>query len=215
MGRSYSEKVRGKIDANRPKKGAVSGSGKGFENGAKPRFPMAPAVLMGLILLAAALGAFMLLSEDEEAGGPIQNNGEGPASILLDSTGGRKISLADYRGRVVVLDMFATWCGPCRTQMRELELLSNRFFTGDLVILSVGADLSEPMDLLAGFKQEEGSTWTFARSNGDFNAEFPAESIPTIYILDREGRTASKYVGVTGADVLEKELAPLLSTENN
>jgi len=90
--------------------------------------------------------------------------------------------------------------------MVELEKLESRFSSSEIVILSVGVDLSESMELITDFKADEGADWSFAKSNTEFNSEFPASSIPTLYILDKEGNIAQTRVGVTDADVLESDV---------
>ena len=94
--------------------------------------------------------------------------------------------------------------------MEELDKLKSRFPDNQLVILSVGADLGETLAQLREFEKEEGATWPFARSSQSFNQEFPATSIPTLYLLDTSGGTAQKFVGLTDANTLESEVRALL-----
>ena len=137
-----------------------------------------------------------------------ENGGEEPEylSISLETTGGSSIDLGDYKGRVVLLDMFATWCGPCKTQIEEFKDLRSGYSSSDLVIISVDVDLSESIPKIRDFKEETGSSWTFVRSTDEFNSRFPATSIPTLYMLDRSGEVVYNHVGVESAGALSSEI---------
>ena len=222
MGKSYSEKVKSRSGKpNRSRHRSRPSSGDREE---QPPFPFLPVIVIGVIIVLIAAGVLLYFyqgdngSDDENTttnGNGNTNNdneptGDGPGSILLDTTAGSEIFLDQYKGKVVVLDMFATWCQPCKTQMGELAELKTRFSTSELVILSVGTDLSESLQLITEFKTQEGADWTFAKSNEDFNIEFPATSIPPMFILDKQGNIAEQHVGVTSADILESDILSLL-----
>lgn len=220
MGKSYSEKVKNR--SNRPKRKSNRSSSINKEE--KPPFPFLPVIVIGVIIILIITGIFLYTNQDGDGpgsentttnGNDNTNNdqeptGDGPGSILLNTTTGGQIFLDQYKGKVVILDMFATWCQPCQVQMVELEELESRFSPSELVILSIGADLSESMQLISDFKVQEGADWTFAKSNQDFNNRFPATSIPTMYVLDKEGNIAETHVGVTDADILESDVLSLL-----
>jgi thiol-disulfide isomerase/thioredoxin len=190
------------------------------------KFPLLPFVVIGLIVVLIIAGLVMYsLDEDgsEDENGIINYNGNGNGndvdnddpqpsanSILLDTTDGDQIFLEQYKGKVVILDMFATWCNPCKIQMPELQELQAEFLPSELVILSIDADLSESMSLIREFKEEEGADWTFATSNPEFNSKFPASSIPTIYVLDTNGNVANTFVGVTQSEELIDEVNSLI-----
>lgn len=216
MGKSYSEKVRSRNSRQRREKRPARSV-----NEEKPPFPFLPMTVIGIIVILLVSGIVMFaLNNDkvDSVGGTNEGtngNNDEPKTvprgeIRIGSTDGSEIYLDRYEGKVIILDMFATWCGPCKTQMEELDKLTSRFTPDQLVILSVGADLDETMAQIREFEKDEGATWPFARSNSDFNREFPASSIPTLYILNTEGQTAKKHVGVTDADILESEVRALL-----
>ncbi len=218
MGKSYSEKVRSRNSHQRRERRPARSV-----NEEKPPFPFLPMTVIGIIVILMASGIVMYaLNSDEDNSGGVSNedtNGNNNdnlpktvprGEIRIGSTDGSEIYLDSYKGKVIILDMFATWCGPCKTQMEELDKLTSRFSPGQIVILSVGADLDETMAQIREFENDEGATWPFARSNSDFNREFPASSIPTLYVLGPEGQTVKKHVGVTDADILESEIRTFL-----
>jgi thiol-disulfide isomerase/thioredoxin len=224
MGKSYSEKIKSR-NAHQ-KRERIEPKGKSKKNEEQPPFPVFPMTVLGIIIMLIVSGVVLYAldsSQDDSDTGDVNDNNGGNnndsngnddvvtrGEIRLDSTDGSDVYLDKYKGKVIVLDMFATWCNPCRIQMEELDELDSRFSSNELVILSVGADLGETLAQLREFEKEEGATWPFARSTQAFNQEFPASSIPTLYILDTLGNTAHKHVGVTDADTLESDIRPLL-----
>ena len=222
MGKSYSDKVRSRNA--RQKRERTRPSKKQRKDDQKPPFPVLPMTVLGIIIILIISGVVLYAldsnRDDPENDGVNNNNGGNNGNgddiviprgeIKLDSTDGSEIYLDRYKGKVIVLDMFATWCNPCKYQMEELDDLESRFSTSELVIISVGADLRETLSQLREFEMEEGATWPFVRSTQAFNQEFPATSIPTLYVLDTEGNTAHKHVGLTEADTLEPEIRALL-----
>lgn len=219
MGKSYSEKVR-----NRSKTKKRSNDRPSSKKTDDPKFPILPFAVIGVIVVLIIAGTVMYAMdqrETDDGDGVIQSNdneddndvddGPDPSNyIMLDTTDGSQIYLEQYRGKVVVLDMFATWCSPCKIQMTELKELQAEFLPSELVILSVDADPSESMDLIREFKAEEGADWPFAAANADFNSKFPASSIPTMYVIDPNGNVAETYVGVTDSDILVNEVQSLI-----
>ncbi len=217
MGKSYSDKVKSR--SNKHKASNYDRPKRKNRSVEKPPFPFAPVIVIGIILTLIAVSVVMYANRPDSNDNIIINDndnnndtptGSGTGSIILDTTDGGKIFLDQYKGKVIVLDLFATWCGPCKTQMEELDILKTRFSFGEMVILSVGVDLSESMGLITEFKRDEGATWTFARSSPEFNSAFPSSSIPTLYILDKDGNMGKTHVGVTGASILESDIRSLL-----
>jgi thiol-disulfide isomerase/thioredoxin len=223
MGKSYAEKVKAKqsktkkatINKERPSKKETDRSNK---------FPVAPVVVVAIVitLIVASLVLYQVQNDDGGDGDPNSgNNGingdDAPGShpqystIALESLDGGIISLDQYHGKVVLIDMFATWCGPCADQMGELIKLQNMFSRDELVILSVDTDLRETKSDVRSFMSDyPEAEWTFAMSNSDFNNNFPASSIPTMFILDKDLEVAGTEVGVTSVSILQQKVQNLL-----
>lgn len=214
MGRSYRSKSRTRRGPPRKERSQ--------QDPRVERAALLPIAVIAAILILIGASVYIYLSGqgsdgDEVPDGPVDDDVDdgtpvdpGYLLIPLENVQGGSFKLNDYRGRVVVLDMMATWCGPCRTQMVELRELRQAFSPSQLEILSVGVDLSESAALLRDFKTDEDADWPFASSNQPFNEAFPASSIPTIYVLDQNGKVVKTHVGVTGSDVLRSDVSSLL-----
>lgn len=118
-------------------------------------------------------------------------------------------SLTGHRGNVVVLDMMATWCGPCITEMDHLKELYTNYSAQGVVIMSIDIDPTESDEMIRQFKSEYGGDWTFA-SGPEVGITYQIMYIPTIYIIDKQGIIAYKNVGVTDYSTLLSEINKLL-----
>lgn len=104
-------------------------------------------------------------------------------------------ALSDYRGKVVFLNFWATWCGPCQSEMPAMENVYNELKDEGFVILAV--DLAEDKDTVAKFISERNLTFpVLLDTSGKIGGIYEARSIPTTYIIDREGNILGRAVGV-------------------
>ena len=119
--------------------------------------------------------------------------------------------LSDLKGKVVLLNFWATWCPPCRLEIPSIAALGKALKgeAFEIAAVSVGEERKTVADFVA---QEKLSFPVYLDRSGKLGAEFGARSIPTTYILDREGRIVAGYVGsrqYDGPETVEalKELA--------
>jgi thiol-disulfide isomerase/thioredoxin len=213
MVRSYRNKSRQNRSSQR-KEGRSGGNGE-------ERATLLPLVVIAVIVLVLGGALYLYISSQGSDGDDTSDengdDGQGPGEqtdplyISLENIDGGSMRMVDLNGRVIVLDLMATWCGPCKVQMEELRQLRDAVSPVQVEIVSVGVDLSESAALLRSFKAEEEAQWPFLMSNQDFNDAFPARSIPTLYILDRSGGVAKTHVGVTDSEVLRTEVTFLLA----
>lgn len=130
--------------------------------------------------------------------------------FTLTDIDGIEFSLGSYRGRVVLLDFFATWCDPCVAQIPNLKSLRSEFGEG-LVIISIS--VSPPTDTvgkLQQFRQEYEINWIIARDTVEISYEYDVQLIPTLVIIDQEGHIQHKHVGPTDESVLREEIYEII-----
>ncbi|KUO41272.1 MAG: hypothetical protein AVW05_02875 [Hadesarchaea archaeon DG-33] len=140
------------------------------------------------------------------------NNAEaGIRHLTISQTGeaNDSFSLTGHRGNVVVLDIMATWCGPCITEMDHLKELYANYSTQGVVIMSIDIDPTESDEMIRQFKSTYGGDWIFA-SGPEVGITYQIMYIPTIYIIDKQGIIAYKNVGVTDYFTLLSEINKLL-----
>jgi thiol-disulfide isomerase/thioredoxin len=104
------------------------------------------------------------------------------------------VSLADFQGKAVLVDFWATWCGPCRKEMPVFEKLHREFAGKDVVVLTVDADEPEPVP--AQYMKDEKFTFPVLLAEGtDTVKRLAVPAFPTTVAVDAEGRVAAIAVG--------------------
>ncbi len=134
----------------------------------------------------------------------------GPDFGLRDVHAGEILKLSDYKGKVVVLDFWATWCPPCRKQMPELQLLAlDPSLSEQVHIISVNTDEEdgERVDLVQGFLQRNAFTMTTVLDDGSASALYGVRRIPTLIVLRPDGVVDQVSVGIHDVASLRKMVA--------
>ena len=114
--------------------------------------------------------------------------------FTLKNLQGSEVSLNDLEGKVVFLNFWATWCGPCREEMPSMEKLWQKFKEEAFVILAV--DLQEKEEEVNSFMNDYGLTFqALLDSKGEVGSMYAVRAIPTTFLIDPEGRIVGKALG--------------------
>jgi thiol-disulfide isomerase/thioredoxin len=137
--------------------------------------------------------------------GDVDLTGKAATDFTLTDLGGRKHSLRGQRGKVVMLDFWATWCGPCRIQMPMVEKLHHELKDKGLVVYAInqGESAETARRYLTRNKY---STTTLLDPATTVGREYNVAGIPTLVIIDRKGKIAAHYIGVRSEEVLRDAL---------
>lgn len=142
-------------------------------------------------LVSFALSAMLAASAPAPAPAPAP-------VVAMAARDGKPVALSAYQGRVLVLDFWASWCGPCRKSFPFLEGLQSRYASQGLAI--VGLSLDDDDDAVATFLEEVPASFTIARDpSGRAGEAFGVVAMPTTFLIDREGRIAARFEGGTRA----------------
>lgn len=180
------------------------------------RLPAGLIGLAGLALLSSLVMAALLLigPPGRSAGGgsaltPVPDrisDGALAPGFQSETPAGEPISLEALRGRPVVLNFWATWCGPCRVEMPALQRASERYAGDGLTILAVNA--MEPADRVTGFMEELGLTFPAVLDpDGEILDLYGVRVFPTTIVVDAEGRIRAEHYGPLTDELIDEYLA--------
>lgn len=167
---------------------------------------------MVVIAAAATIGACATTGAGV-GGTAVRGQGVGHAApeIVVDQIKGGSLSLSSLRGRVVLLDVWASWCGPCKQELPMLDAIAGRLHRRGVEVLAVSVDQDrENVDKFLGAR----SRWNLTVAHdpkGAIADTFQPEKMPTSYVIDREGIIRYVNSGFEPGDAkeIEQRLAEL------
>ena len=152
--------------------------------------------------LAAFLTAETLQQRMTRQGLTVMQKPHPPIEFELQDLAGKNVKLSSLRGKVVFLNFWATWCGPCRSEMPSMQRMYEKLGGQGLEILAV--DLQEGKDQVQSFARELGLRFPILLdSTGVVGAQYNARAIPTTYLFDRKGFIFARAVGAREWDTPE------------
>jgi len=182
---------------------------------------------VGGLSLAAAVALIVMMmrySQSIETGLSKTGGATGQVKLLKDRADvpafsapdldGRVINTASLRGKVVVVNFWATWCPPCREEIPDLVALQEKY-RDTLQIIGVSQDSGSTEDVKR-FAAEHKMNYPTVMSTPEIERLFPGVyALPTTFILDREGKLAQKHIGLLKASLTELETRTLAGLEPN
>ncbi|HKW63258.1 MAG TPA: TlpA disulfide reductase family protein [Candidatus Acidoferrum sp.] len=138
----------------------------------------------------------------------VRNPDPAPA-FKVDTLDGKPLSLADYKSKVILLNFWATWCGPCRAEIPDLVELQKKY-KDQLQIIGLVVD-DDDEDAIKKFAEKLGINYPIAIATDEMRTEYGGiPALPTSFVLDGEGRVVQKHEGLRDPVLYEVEIRSLL-----
>ena len=136
------------------------------------------------------------------------NNNKAP-EFTLTSTDGKNIKLSQYKGKVVILDFWATWCGPCRKGIPDLIEIQKEFGK-DVVVIGISLDDGTKSEVVP-FMKRIGINYPVVYGNLEITQQYGGiEGIPTSFIINKKGEIVDKHVGLVPKSEFTNQIKKLL-----
>lgn len=137
-----------------------------------------------------------------------------PPEFALRSSDGRTVSLSDYRGKVVYLDFWASWCGPCEHTLPWMQRLQHRFQSRGFEVVAVNLDATKG-EADARLSRVSPSYTVLFDPTGAVAAKYNIPSMPTSLVIGRDGKVAAVHAGFEDGDgpLIEEQISSLLQKQ--
>jgi thiol-disulfide isomerase/thioredoxin len=128
----------------------------------------------------------------------------------LTDLNGRNVNFSDFRGKVVILDFWATWCVPCRVEIPHFVELQKQYGAKGVAVIGVSLDEQGP-DVVKRFVKQFEVNYSIVIGNEKIAEKYGGiVALPTTFVIDRQGRIVNQHIGYDDKAVFEKEIQSLL-----
>jgi cytochrome c biogenesis protein CcmG/thiol:disulfide interchange protein DsbE len=176
------------------------------------------AAIVALAIAAVTVPALLTGSDDEaeSTAGAVTTapsckspQGKATLDLKLKDMNGATVNLADYKGKVILLNFWATWCGPCKVEIPEFVRAYDQYKDKGLVVLGVSID--DTPDQLKAFAKQYRITYPMLLNQENVEEAYgPLYAVPVSFFIARDGSICRKQMGEVKKEVLERELRSLL-----
>lgn len=168
-------------------------------------------VVVALVALVGSIVRFSSLEKPQvKERVAIKEGGVAPSFTLKDLTG-KEVSLADYRGKVVIIDFWATWCPPCRKELPHIQKIYDKYRDKGVTVLAITSESN--IEKVKDFIEEGGYSFPILIDRrGEANSAYGIRAIPMLFVLDKEGIIQHIHRGYSPEieATLSKEIEDLL-----
>jgi peroxiredoxin len=168
-----------------------------------------------VLIVVAIIVAFGVYEVSRRGSGPAKPGGPSSAvhsvapDFSLQDLDGHPLGLSSYRGKVVLLDFWATWCGPCRDEIPHFVEIQDKYREQGLQMIGISMD--DGPKPVREFYQQFKMNYPVALGNAKLAEAYGGVlGLPVAFLIGRDGRVASKYIGAVQMPTLEQAIESLL-----
>ncbi len=167
-------------------------------------------VVLILVVIAVVVGLYELARhQSARNGGPAGAIGSVAAPFSLVDLNGKPLDLAAYKGKVVLLDFWATWCVPCQSEIPHFVEFQNNYAAQGFQVIGVSMD--DGPDPVRAFYQQYKMNYPVAMGSTQLAQSYGGIlGLPVTFLIDRDGKIAANYRGQTETSVIQQRLEALL-----
>ncbi len=165
-------------------------------------------LIYGIVALCL-LGLYVAGRRTAQKPKPAASGNAAPDFTVTDIDG-KKLTLSDYKGKVVLLDFWATWCSPCRAEIPHFVEMQQKY--GPQGFQVIGISMDDDAKPVRDFYQQYKINYPVAVGDDKLAESFGGVlGLPVNFVIDREGRIVGKYLGATETSVFDKAVGDLLA----
>ncbi len=139
--------------------------------------------------------------------------GKKAPAFSLTNLEGKKVSLADYKGRPVLVNFWATWCGPCKVEMPWFEEFRKQYASQGFEILGLADDVDAGKDVIAKTAQKTGVTYPILLTDGKVQENFGGlDVLPMSFYIDRNGVIVEQTAGLGPKELIEANIKKTIAS---
>ena len=140
----------------------------------------------------------------------INKDSDKAPDFALKSVDGKIVKLSDYKGKIIIIDFWATWCPPCRRGIPDLVELQKEY-KKDLVVIGISLDAAKTIKDVPGFIKEYGINYPIVYGDQQVTIDYGGiRSIPTSFVIDQKGNVVDSNVGLVSKDTFVNKIKELL-----
>ncbi len=167
------------------------------------------AVLVVFILAGVSIFLFARPKTEDMRTKSVDQTQAAPEFSLLD-VNGTTVKLSDFKGKVVVLNFWATWCGPCKKEIPDFIELQNQYGKDGLQFIGVAID-QEGLSVIKPFSEKLKINYPTLIGNDEVFAKFGGrDAIPVTILIDKKGMIKTTYIGMRKKEALEEMVLALM-----
>jgi len=165
------------------------------------------------ISAAAVLIALLAACTDVHANVKAERDRHAAPDFALKDNTGRTLKLSDYRGKVVLLNFWATWCEPCQVEIPWFIDFQQKYKDRDFAVIGVSMD-DDGWDAVKPFVDRQKINYRVVIATEEVSARYGSiESLPTTFMIDRAGRIAAMHIGLKSRTTYQNDIVHLIDKE--